>query len=325
MNGNDSTPAAGKSKVEMTPPIDDLREEALSIVLFDDSHTGRMYFLRALERSGFTDVRVVESVDEVLTMLAERAADVVIADWMLNSSIEMTHQIRNLDEELDRYTAIILTTMREGMATLVEALRQGVNDFLHKPFAAEELIARVFAAANYARAQNALLQTGRTLARERHARAESWSTDTITGLGSADFFEAQLTTHLMEVSMRGGAVCCVLVDIDGAARTDSPNEGEDLQRLGRRMMRAVRPMDAVCRLEGWRFGLVMSAPSVEGMEQAVLARIEREVAGRPLPGDGREVILKMGHTVWEGPAAPLAPSDLISRARRSLEKNLASR
>lgn len=307
----------------MTPPIDDLRKEALSIVLFDDSHTGRMYFLRALERSGFTDVRVVESVEEVLALLAERPADVVIADWIYHSSIEMTHQIRNLDEELDRYTAIILTTMREGMATLVEAMRQGVNDFLHKPFAAEELIARVFAAANYARAQNALLQTGQTLARERHARAESWSSDPVTGLGSPDFFEAQLTTHLMEVSMRGGAVCCVLVDIDGPARETSRDEAEDLRRLGRRLMRAIRPMDALCRLEGWQFGLVLSGPSAEGMEQVVLARIEREVAGRPLPGEGRAVNLRMGHTVWEGPATPLAPSDLISRARRSLEKNRA--
>ncbi len=80
-------------------------------------------------------------------------------------------------------------------------------------------------------------------------------------------------------------------------------------------------MDAVCRLEGWRFGLVMSAPSAEGMEQAVMARVEREVAGRPLPGDGHDVSLQMGHTVWEGPAPPLAPAELISRARRSLEKN----
>lgn len=305
----------------MTPPIDDLREEGLSIVLFEDSHTGRMYFLRALERSGFTDVRLVESVDEVLSILSERPADVVISDWMLSSSLEMTHQIRNLDEELGRYTAIIMTTMREGMETLVEALRQGVNDFLHKPFAAEELIARVFAAANYARAQNVLLQTGESLARERHARARSWSTDPVTGLGSADFFEAQLTTHLMEVSMRGGAVCCVLIDVGGTARDYTRDENTDLQRIGRRMMRAVRPMDAVCRLEGWQFGLVMSAPSAEGMEQAVMARVEREVAGRPLPGDGRDINLQMGHTVWEGPAAPLAPADLISRARRSLEKN----
>lgn len=307
----------------MTPPTDDLRQEALSIVLFDDSHTGRMYFLRALESSGFSDVRVVESVEEVLGVLSERPADVVIADWIRSSSLEMTHQIRNLDEEFGRYTAIILTTMREGMGTLVDALRQGVNDFLHKPFAAEELVARVFAAANFARAQNALLQTGETLARERHARAESWSTDTVTGLGSADFFEAQLTTHLMEVSMRGGAVCCVLVDVDGPAREYSTDDNADLRRIARRLMRAVRPMDAVCRVEGWRFGIVMSAPSPEGMEQAVLARVEREVAGRPLPGDGREVELHMGHTVWEGPAAPLSPSDLISRAKRSLEKGRA--
>lgn len=309
----------------MTPPIDDLGREGLSIVLFDDSHTGRLYFLRALERSGFHDVRVAESVDEVLSLLAERPADVVIADWLSpnSSSIEMTHQIRNLDEELERYTAIILTTMREGMASLVEALRQGVNDFLHKPFTEEELVARVFAAASFARAQNMLFQTGHTLARERHARAESWSTDAVTGLGSADYFEAQLTTHLMEVSMRGGAVCCVLIDVEGPGSENAPDEAAALQRIGRRLIRAVRPMDAVCRLEGWRFGLVMSAPAAEGMQQAVLARVEREVAGRPLPGGGDDMhlVLHMGHTVWEGPGTPLAPSDLVRRAERSLEKS----
>lgn len=309
----------------MTPPIDDLGREALAIVLFDDSHTGRLYFLRALERSGFHDVRVAESVNEVLTLLAERPADVVIADWLSpnSSSIEMTHQIRNLDEELGRYTAIILTTMREGMATLVDALRQGVNDFLHKPFTEEELLARVFAAASYARAQNMLFQTGDTLARERHARADSWSTDAVTGLGSADYFDAQLTTHLMEVSMRGGAVCCMLIDVEGPGRENTTDAAEALQRIGRRLIRAVRPMDAVCRLDGWRFGLVMSAPTAEGMQQAVLARVEREVAGRPLPGgeEDMHLALQMGQTVWEGPGTPLAPSDLVRRAERSLEKS----
>ncbi len=309
----------------MTPPIDDLGREALGIVLFDDSHTGRLYFLRALERSGFHDVRVAESVDEVLSLLAERPADVVIADWLTpgSSSLEMTHQIRNLDEELGRYTAIILTTMREGMGTLVEALRQGVNDFLHKPFAEEELVARVFAATSFARAQNMLFETGNTLARERYARVESWSTDSVTGLGSEDYFEAQLTTHLMEVSMRGGAVCCVLIDVEGPGRENTLDETEALQRIGRRLIRAMRPMDAVCRLDGWRFGLVMSAPTAEGMQQAVLARLEREVAGRPLPGgeDDMHLVLHMGHTLWEGPGTPLAPSELIRRAERSLEKN----
>ncbi|MDX1609358.1 MAG: response regulator [Halofilum sp. (in: g-proteobacteria)] len=311
----------------MTPPIDDLGREGVSIVLFDDSHTGRLYFLRALEHSGFHDVRIAESGAEVLTLLTERPADVVIADWLspTASSLDMTHQIRNLDEENDRYTAIILTTMREGLASLVDALRQGVNDFLHKPFAEEELVARVFAAASYARAQNMLFQTGRSLARERHARAESWSTDSVTGLGSPDFFEAQLTTHLMEVSMRGGAVCCMLIEVEGPGRDNTPDEEDALQRIGRRLVRAVRPMDAVCRLEGWRFGLVMSAPTAEGMREAVMARVEREVSGRPLPGgmNDMSLALHMGHTVWEGPATPLAPSDLVRRAERSLEKNRA--
>ena len=308
----------------MTPPIDDLRREALSIILFDDSHTGRMVFLRALERTGFNDVRVTESADEVLALLTERPADVVIADWLMPgmTNLEMTQQIRTLDEEQGRYTAIILTTMREGLASVVQALRRGVNDFLHKPFEQEELVARVFAAGSFARAQNVLLETGRSLDEARRARAETWASDAVTGLGSADFFEAQLTTHLMEVSMRGGVVCCVLVDVEGPGRENTFDENDSLSRIGRRMMRAVRPMDAVCRLEGWRFGLVMSAPAAEGVLDAVLARVDREVAGRPLPGgeDDMHVTLRVGHTIWQGPGPPLSPNDLIRRAQRGLEQ-----
>lgn len=300
----------------------DLRHEHLALVVVDDARTGRIYFLRALEQAGYDDVRIAESANRALELLAERPADVVIADWMMPGmdGLQLTQMIRERDEEAGRYTAVILSTAREGVQALVTAFRSGVDDFLHKPFDAEELIARVFAAGSHANAQNMLLETTETLARNREARSEHWASDNVTGLGGADYFEAQLTTHLMEIAMRGGAVCATLVDVSGPGmETDKPAVA--LSRVGRRLVRAVRPTDAVCRISDQRFGLVMSAPDAAGFRDAVFARIEREVAGRPIGrprGSEPDIELRIGHAIWEGPGTPLSPAELTSRAERML-------
>lgn len=302
--------------------LQDLRHEHLALVVVDDARTGRIYFLRALEQAGYDDVRIAESANRALELLAERPADVVIADWLMPGmdGLQLTQRIRESDEESGRYTAVILSTAREGVQALVTAFRSGVDDFLHKPFDAEELIARVFAAGSHANAQNMLLETGETLARNNEARSEHWASDNVTGLGGTDYFEAQLTTHLMEIAMRGGAVCAALVDAAGPGmETDNPAVA--LCRIGRRLARAVRPTDAVCRIADQRFGLVMSAPDASGFREAVFARIEREVAGRPVarPRDGEpDIELRIGHAIWEGPGTPLSPAELTSRAERML-------
>ena len=301
--------------------LHDLRHDNLALIVVDDARTGRIYFLRALEQAGYDDVRVAESAGRALELLNERAADVVIADWMMPGmdGLELTQRIRERDEEDGRYTAIILATAREGVNALVTAFRSGVDDFLHKPFDAEELIARIFAAGSQANAQNMLLETTRALAHRREARVENWATDNVTGLGGADYFEAQLTTHLMEVAMRGGAVCAALVDVSGpAVEVDDP--ALVLSRIGRRIVRAVRPTDSVCRIDDCRFGLVMSAPAANGFRESMFARLEREVAGRPVAharGDA-DISARIGHAVWEGPGTPLSPVELTSRADRQL-------
>lgn len=304
-----------------------LLHENMAVVIVDDARTSRAFFQRALVPAGYRDVRIAESAPQALDMLAERPADVVLSDWMMPDmdGLELTEHIRALDEDRSRYTAIILSTSREGMDALVEAFRHGVDDFLRKPFDARELVARVFAAGNQANTQNMLLETGRTLARENQSRDPSWSTDPETGLGNKDYFEAQLTTHLMETSMRGGAVCCGFVDIFAADDGDS-SDALLLVRTGRRMLRAVRPTDSVCRLHTNRFGLVMSAVAPEGMRESVFGRLEREVTGRPVHGSQGpvDIHIQTGFTVWEGPGSALSPADLISRAERDLADNIAA-
>ncbi len=304
-------------------PVQDLRHEALALVVVDDARTGRTYFVRALRQAGYRDIRVAESGQAALDYLGERAADVVIADWLMPGmdGLELTQRIRSRDEDEGRYTAVILSTASEGMDALVKAFRHGVDDFLHKPFDAQELIARIFAVGSHAQAQNLLIESSRELARGGDKRAEHWATDRVTGLGNADWFEAQLTTHLMEAGMRGGSVCCTLIDASGPA-IDSKNREAAMTRLGRRLMRAVRPTDSVCRIDTQRFGLVMAAPTPDGFRSSLFERIERGAAGRPVllvRGQDPDVALQTGFAVWTGPGANLSPAELQSRAQRNLD------
>lgn len=305
--------------------IEELRHERLSLVVVDDARTGRTYFTRALRKAGYEDIRVAESAARVLDMVAERPADVLIADWMMPGmdGLELTQHVRARDEEEGRYTAVILSTAREGVEALVDAFRHGVDDFLHKPFDVEELIARIFAAGNHANAQNMLLEASETLARGLSSRAEHWANDRATGLGNADYFEAQLTTYLMEAAMRGGAVCCTLLEVSGPA-LEPQHRARSLPRIGRRIVRAVRPTDAVAHLQDGRFGLVMSAPARGGFRDAVFSRIRREVGGRPVrPAQGSrpDAFVRSGAALWEGPGNALAPSQMIARAQHDLERH----
>lgn len=303
-----------------------LLHENLAVVIVDDARTSRAFFQRALVPAGYTDVRIAESGPQALELLAERPADVVLADWMMPEmdGLELTERIRKRDEDEGRYTGIILSTAREGMDALVEAFRHGVDDFLRKPFDARELVARVFAAGNQANAQNMLLVTGRTLARDREERGTSWTIDAETGLGNRDYFEAQLTTHIMESAIRGGVVGCALVEV-----THRSVRTEDdlllLARLGRRMMRAIRPTDTVCRLEANRFGLVMSAIDADGFRESVFDRLQRDITGRPVSASTGTLRVGMhsGFTLWQGPGTALSPADLIARAERDLRERKA--
>lgn len=305
-------------KPETTP----LLHESLALVIVDDARTSRAFFQRALAPAGYTDIRIVDAAEAALETLAERPADVVIADWLMPGmdGIELSGRIRSRDEEEGRYTAIILSTGREGVEALVHAFRHGVDDFLRKPFDSRELVARVFAAGNQANAQNALLDTRRTLANRARARADHWSLDEITGLGNAAYFEAQLGTHLAEAGTRGGAVCCALIEVAGPGGWPLARNGV-LAPVGRRIARTVRPTDVVCRLGDNRFGLVLSAADARGFRDRVFGRIERELTGRPLPlAEGpQHITMRFGQSVWQGPGSAATPAELVDGAERMLE------
>ena len=99
------------------------------------------------------DFEVISASDgeEALTIVEERSVDMMLLDWMLPgmSGIEVCRQLRRKTET--RKLPIIMITARGERTDRVRGLDTGADDYVTKPFAPEELVARIRAVLRRAR------------------------------------------------------------------------------------------------------------------------------------------------------------------------------
>jgi two-component system response regulator MprA len=106
----------------------------------DDEPPMRAALKRALELGGF-EVQLAADGSEGLSRTAELSPDLVVLD-ILMPGVDGLEVCRSLRARGDR-TPILMLTARDAVADRVEGLEAGADDYLVKPFALEELLARV--------------------------------------------------------------------------------------------------------------------------------------------------------------------------------------
>jgi two-component system response regulator MprA len=80
---------------------------------------------------------------EALPMVSAHAPDLIILDWMMPKMDGLAF-IEKLRAD-DNQTMILMLTARDAIENRVEGLESGADDYLVKPFAPAELVARVHA------------------------------------------------------------------------------------------------------------------------------------------------------------------------------------
>ena len=95
-----------------------------------------------LMKEGFRVERAADG-EEALLRVAEEPPDLVILDWMLPkvSGVEVCRQLRAGIET--RRTPVLMLTARGEEADKVRGLDTGADDYVVKPFAMSELVARI--------------------------------------------------------------------------------------------------------------------------------------------------------------------------------------
>ena len=80
---------------------------------------------------------------EALLQVEAQHPDVIVLDWLMPglSGVEVTSRLRAAHDE----TLILMLTARDAIEDRVEGLESGADDYLVKPFAPAELLARIHA------------------------------------------------------------------------------------------------------------------------------------------------------------------------------------
>jgi signal transduction histidine kinase len=164
VSGNDGVSEGGSAVRASAAKADGGRPHVL---LADDNADVRQYVSRILGESW--EVEAVPDGEAALQAARARRPDLVLSDVMM-PKLDGFALVRALRE--DPATAdvpIILLSARAGEDATAEGLGQGANDYLVKPFSSRELVARVAAQLERARAQQLIKKQSEAERRRLHS------------------------------------------------------------------------------------------------------------------------------------------------------------
>jgi two-component system response regulator MprA len=115
-------------------------EQQSRVLVVDDDRAVRESLRRSLEFNGYT-VSLASDGAEALASIAGHLPDALVIDVMMPrlDGIETTRALRTAGNDLP----ILVLTARDSVGDRVEGLDAGADDYLTKPFALEELLARL--------------------------------------------------------------------------------------------------------------------------------------------------------------------------------------
>ena len=134
------------------------------ILVADDNADMRDYVTRLLKQD--YDVEAVSDGEAALAAARARRPDLVLADVMMPAldGFELLQALRG--DPRTRDVPIVLLSARAGEEARIDGMRAGADDYLVKPFAARELLARVGAHVQMARMRSDAAERERALRRE---------------------------------------------------------------------------------------------------------------------------------------------------------------
>ncbi len=110
------------------------------ILVIEDEDEIADFLVRGLREEGFTVERAADGRDG-WSELQNGNWDVVLLDWWLpvTDGLQLLKRFRQHDQA----TPVLFLTAKDAVSDRVQGLDNGANDYLCKPFAFEELLARV--------------------------------------------------------------------------------------------------------------------------------------------------------------------------------------
>lgn len=291
----------------------------LTILVADDEPVNRALIQRRLERDGYR-VLTAKNGSEAVEKTKESLPDLVILDVMMPEMDGMDACRLIKESEETRDIPIIFLSARDETEMKVSGLTLGANDYISKPFKAEELLARVRVAIRLKRERDRL----RTSAEEASARAEVAQeramTDALTGILNRYGLQHVLAREHAEARRYNRPLSCLMIDLDkfkiindtyGHAAGDVV-----LQQVAGILRETVRASDTVFRYGGEEFLVLLPETDLDGAA-ALGEKIRAAAASHPFGNMERvfNLTLSVGASSL---CADESGNDMIARADMAL-------
>lgn len=114
-----------------------------TILIVDDSNIIRNIVRKLLTQIGYSDIEEASDGGDALAKIHEKRYGLVISDWNMEPMNGQALLERVRSERDFTKLPFIMMTAESAVRKLINAKYAGVNSFIHKPFNAEALKAKI--------------------------------------------------------------------------------------------------------------------------------------------------------------------------------------
>jgi two-component system cell cycle response regulator len=245
------------------------------ILVVDDSQAQREKLSHVLRAEGY---EVVEARDgnAAIKAVKEAQPDLVLLDMIL-PDMDGRQVLRLIKpRESNQFLPVIILSMKGDVATKVEGLRLGADDFLVKGVEEPEILARCQAMLRIKSLQERLREMQRKL-------EEQSITDSLTGLKNRRFFDERLDEEFRRAQRYGDYLALIMVDLDLFKQVNDRwghQAGDAVLHEAASLIRAsLRDPDICARYGGEEFAVILPKTHMSGA-LAVAERIWRAIGSK---------------------------------------------
>ncbi|MFP4391941.1 MAG: diguanylate cyclase [Desulfohalobiaceae bacterium] len=286
----------------------------MKILVAEDDPASRVMLQNMLQRWGYEVLAVEDGSRAWEALQAEEPPQIAILDWVMPEpdGLQICRLVRErlapkpdcdqdpecVDLDQAGYIYLILLSAKAGKEHLVQGLKAGADDYIPKPFNAEELQARLRVGHRIINLQSRLLNTQaqlQQLARIDHLTC-SYNRRAILEL---------LKQELNRTRREHGQLSLAMLDIDHF-KSINDQFGHQigdivLQECIRRTEEILRKYDLVGRFGGEEFLLVFPNTNLEQAEM-ICTRVKESISSQPIRAQDKKVgcTVSLGVTTWNG-------------------------
>lgn len=243
----------------------------MKILIADDDPLSLLYLQDALQDWGYEVLTATDGQRAYEILQQPDAPMLAVVDWMMPGmdGIDVCRRVRETIR--DRYVYLLMLTARNETEFVVEAMNAGADDFVGKPFNAEELQVRI--------------RAGRRISElEQQLRLKA-THDALTGIYNRGALLEILDKELVRHGRDAKPVSLIFADLDHFKRINDEHghlAGDAvLREVCRRTGAVLRPYDSLGRYGGEELLIVLPACARDGALE-VAERVRSAVAGLPV-------------------------------------------